>query len=71
MAPQSVLAIAPPQPLIDVEGVIVSLADALNDLSSHSLPGSGLVSDTSTQRHCGKAYYSIVVGRCCGVYNSW
>jgi hypothetical protein len=57
-----------PQPVSAVEEII-SLADALS-INNNSFPG--LVPVAPPQRRRGKSkYYSVVVGRCCGVYSSW
>ena len=54
------------------EEEILSLADALNDLSTNMNDMMVSIAPTPSRLRVHNArYYSVVVGRCCGVYSSW
>lgn len=65
------MAVAPPtqsnQPVLPVEKEINSLADALIGFSINNT----VVPIPLPCHHGNAKYYSVVVGRCCGVYSSW
>jgi hypothetical protein len=72
---QIVTAVAPPtqsnQPVLPVEKEINSLDDALDDALIGFSINDTVIPIPLPCRHGNAKYYSVVVGRCCGVYSSW